>query len=372
MKEKAKLRCFLALVHAPGLRLSLAHQLINQVSDLSGLFSGLQTGSLSCYPKLYQSLSQVNWLAVDRDLSWLSLADDHSIITFDDPLYPPLLKQIGSPPLVLFCRGNAELLSTRQLAIVGSRKTGEMGLKEAHYFSSQLAGNGLTITSGLALGIDSAAHRGALYVAGHTIAVMATGLDRVYPPRHQRLADQIVSSGGLLVSEFSITTPPKRQHFPQRNRLISGLSLGVMVVQAALASGSLITARMAIEQNRLVFVLPGSRHEFLSKGNHQLLREGACLVTDVSDVIDELPGFDRLLLVPNEKDLVKEGVQLTSTQAKVMQRLTHLPTSLSELQSQLDLEMSVLLVALAELKMLDLIICEASGYLRNGIISNCR
>ncbi len=204
--------------------------------------------------------------------------------------YPALLAELSRPPLILYVRGSVAALSLPQVAIVGSRQGSAGGIDTAGRFGAWLAASGFAVTSGLALGIDAAAHRGALR-AGTTIAVLGSGIDRVYPRQHQQLADAMVAGGGALVSEFAPGTPPRAEHFPRRNRIISGLSLGVLVVEAALRSGSLITARMALEQGREVFAVPGSINNPLAKGCHQLLREGAALVETGEDIVAQLGGL---------------------------------------------------------------------------------
>ncbi|HEY6130576.1 MAG TPA: DNA-processing protein DprA [Halioglobus sp.] len=208
-------------------------------------------------------------------------------LSIDDDGYPPLLRAIHDPPPLLYVRGDSALLLEAHLAVVGSRRASAPGLRIAHTLSGQLVSAGLHICSGLALGIDSAAHRGALEAGGKSIAVMATGIDRVYPHRHQALAAQL-ERAGCLVTEFPIGTPPLRQNFPQRNRIISGLSLGVLVVEAALPSGTLITAGTALEQGREVFALPWSMLHDGGKGCLQLIRDGAKMVQDVDDILEEL------------------------------------------------------------------------------------
>jgi len=199
------------------------------------------------------------------------------------------LRQISDPPLLLYCEGNPELLSRPALAIVGSRSPTPSGSETAYAFAAQLARLGFVICSGMALGIDAAAHRGCLAVAGNTIAVVGTGLDRVYPARHAELLEQIRSQG-VVISEFPLGTPPLGRHFPQRNRIISGLTRGVLVVEAGVQSGSLITAHQASDQGREVFAIPGSIHSPNSKGCHHLLREGAKLVDSINDILDEVGG----------------------------------------------------------------------------------
>lgn len=230
----------------------------------------------------------------ETEFAWLA-ADDSALLTFADPRYPPLLREIPDPPPVLFVRGNPEVLAAPQIAVVGSRNPSRGGSDNARAFSATLARSGLTITSGLALGIDACAHQAALDSGAHTIAVAATGLDRVYPAAHRELAHRIAGHGAL-VSEFPLGTPPRREHFPRRNRLISGLALGVLVVEAAMKSGSLITARYAAEQGREVFAIPGSIHSPLSRGCHALIRQGAKLVETAQDILEELGALARFAL----------------------------------------------------------------------------
>jgi len=228
----------------------------------------------------------------DRDrlgatLAWLAADADHDLVAWDDPDYPEALLEIGDPPPVFYCLGRRELLARPGFAIVGSRNATPQGAADAEAFAAALSAAGLTIVSGMALGIDAAAHRGGLAHAGSSIAVVGTGPDRVYPARNRDLAHEIAARG-LIVSEFAPGTPPLRANFPRRNRLVSGLAHGVLVVEATLSSGSLITARLAGEQGREVFALPGSIHSPFSKGCHKLIREGAKLVDTAQDILDEL------------------------------------------------------------------------------------
>lgn len=215
------------------------------------------------------------------------------IITHQHKDYPGLLGQISRPPPLLFAKGNTGLLSLPQIAVVGTRNPTNSGIDNTRAFAHYLANGGFTITSGLALGIDSYAHEAAIKSGGKTIAVMATGIDQVYPQKHQRLAEVIVDKGGLLLTEFMPGTQPHAAHFPQRNRIISGLSLGTLVMEAAVKSGSLITARYALEQNREVFAVPGSIHNPQSKGCHALIKDGAQLVESGQDIIKQLAGLIR-------------------------------------------------------------------------------
>jgi DNA processing protein len=224
--------------------------------------------------------------ALARDEAWLA-GGNRRLVAWGSPDYPPLLAAIADAPLVLFVEGTAAVLSLPQLAIVGSRNPTQLGRDTAQQFAEHLAGAGLAINSGLALGIDAAAHRGALAAGGRTVAVLGCGLDTVYPREHAGLAREIAASGAL-VSEMPTGTPPLRHHFPRRNRLISGLSVGTLVVEAALQSGSLITARLASEQGREVFAIPGSIHNPMARGCHRLIRQGAKLVETADDIFTEL------------------------------------------------------------------------------------
>jgi DNA processing protein len=223
---------------------------------------------------------------IERTVAWLG-EPGHHLLTLHDPAYPPLLANIPGPPLLLYIKGRLDLLAQPALAIIGSRNASVQGKANAERFAHALANAGLTIVSGLALGIDAAAHLGALGGAGSTIAVVGTGLDRIYPARNAELARRIADQG-CIVSEYPLGTPAVPGNFPKRNRIISGLSAGVLVVEAAAESGSLITADLAAEQGREVFALPGSIHSALAKGCHKLIRKGACLVETVDDVLGAL------------------------------------------------------------------------------------
>jgi len=226
---------------------------------------------------------------VERDLAWLA-ASDHHLVPCTSRDYPPLLAKTPGAPIALYVAGDPALLAVAQLAIVGSRNPTAAGAETAFAFAEFLSTAGLTITSGLAQGIDAAAHRGALAGGGRTVAVCGTGLDLVFPREHTELARDIAARGAL-VSEFPIGTPGRRENFPRRNRIISGLALGTLVVEAARRSGSLITARHAAEQGREVFAIPGSIHNPLARGCHALIRQGAKLVENADDVLAELPAL---------------------------------------------------------------------------------
>lgn len=223
---------------------------------------------------------------VSKTLAWLDQSN-HTIVTLGDPAYPPLLLETADPPPLLYLVGRIDLLRAPAVAVVGSRNATAQGVNNAENFSKSLSQSGLCIVSGMALGIDTAAHQGGLAGAGKSVAVVGTGLDRVYPARNKALAHQLAQHGAL-VSEFPLGTPALANNFPRRNRIISGLSLGCLVVEAAVSSGSLITARLASEQGRDVFAIPGSIHSALSKGCHQLIKQGAKLVERAEDVLEEI------------------------------------------------------------------------------------
>ncbi len=224
-------------------------------------------------------------------LDWLS-HDGHAALSIDDPDYPPLLARIPDPPALLYVIGDPLALWTPQIAVVGSRKPTQAGLATTELFVRGFATSGLTVTSGLALGVDACAHRGAISEQIPTVAVMGTGLDQVYPARNRDLAHAI-ATGGALVSEFPLGTGVRASHFPSRNRIISGLSLGTVVIEAALRSGSLITARLAAEQGREVFAVPGSIHSPLARGCHRLIRDGARLVERPQEVVEAVTPLAR-------------------------------------------------------------------------------
>ena len=224
---------------------------------------------------------------IDKTLDWLNSSENHHLLTLADPDYPELLKQTHDAPPVLYAIGKKHLINTPQIAIVGSRNCTPGGANTAHDFASYLSRSGLTICSGMALGIDKHAHQGALDASRHTIAVIGTGIDRIYPSKNKQLAYAIAEKG-LIISEFALGTAPHFANFPKRNRIISGLSLATLVVEATKKSGSLITARCSLELGREVFAIPGSIHNPQAKGCHHLIRQGAKLVDQAADIIDDI------------------------------------------------------------------------------------
>ena len=288
-----ELRYWLALLRAPRVGSRTFGALLERCGSPAQVFAETPKAlaALGISPSTTAWLQNPDWAAVENELRWLAAPNRHCL-TITDDCYPPLLKEIPDPPPLLFVRGDISALSLLQLAIVGSRNPSPSGHKLAHDFAKALAEAGFAITSGLALGIDAASHRGALDASAATIAVAGTGIDQVYPARHKPLAEEIVAHNGALISEFPTGSPPQAGNFPRRNRIISGLSLGVLVIEAAIRSGSLITARLALEQGRDVFAIPGSIHNPLSRGCNALIKQGAKLVETVSDVLEELGNYE--------------------------------------------------------------------------------
>ena len=283
---------------------------------------------------------------IDTTLAWLT-APDHHLVTFHDPRYPPALAQIPDPPLLLYVSGRLDLLTQPLVAVVGSRNASVQGRVDAESFAAALSGAGLCVVSGLALGIDTAAHEGALRGAGSTIAVVGTGLDRVYPARNRALAHRIAEQG-CIVSEYALGTPPLGANFPRRNRIISGLAAGVLVIEAAAQSGSLITAQMAAEQGREVFALPGSIHSALTKGCHRLIREGAQLVETVDEVLTAMRVSP---LVRLQEGADAAAAPAAHDDAILLGALGHEPVALDELLARLALDPGVLGARLLDLEL---------------------
>ncbi len=293
MIERDELEAWLRLLATPQVGRDTARRLLAALGSPQAVFdagsaalrdvAGALSAALSTPPPALEA-------QLAATLQWLAAGDLRAVVTLGDPLYPALLLETADPPLLLYLQGRAELLAAPAVAIVGSRNPTPQGLNNARSFGRHLSEAGWCVVSGLALGIDGAAHEGALEGQSSTIAVVGTGLDRVYPKRHLGLAHRIAAQG-LMLSEYALGTPPLAPLFPQRNRLIAGLSRGTLVVEAALQSGSLITARLAAECGRDVFAIPGSIHAPQSRGCHLLIKQGAKLVDSAQDIVEELrPG----------------------------------------------------------------------------------
>lgn len=312
------------------------------------------------------AVSSPDWQAFSKIITDSALCQSE-IVTFDAPTYPQLLKEIYDPPVVLFIRGNIDLLLLPKMAIVGSRNATISGREIAYKFSNDLSGQ-FVVTSGMALGIDAQAHLGALQNKGFTIAVVATGLDITYPARHKVLQKDILENKGLIISEFAPGVAPKAGHFPKRNRLISGLSLGVIVVEASMKSGSLISARCALEQGREVFAVPSSIYNLQAKGCHWLIKQGAKLVENIADIVEEFDEIESegLNLSRNkEKDtstekIIEQDLCNDSMLASVGYEIT--PVDLVVSRSKLPID--VVLTRLTVLELRGLVSAVPGGYLK--------
>ena len=294
-RDTAETEAWLILLRAPGLGAAGLRSLVTRAGGAAAALADLER----LRREFALGEATLSWLrAPDRaciaaDLAWLA-GDGRCLLTWDDADYPALLREAGAAPAALFASGDLSLLWRPQIAIVGARSATAGGLANARSFAAHLATAGFVVTSGLAEGVDGAAHAAALDAGGATVAVMGTGPDLVYPRRHAALAARIAEAG-VLVTEFPPGTEARPTHFPRRNRVIAGLSLGVLVVEAGVQSGSLITARLAGEQGREVFALPGSIHNPLARGCHQLIRQGARLVETATEIVDELAPLARAL-----------------------------------------------------------------------------
>ena len=355
--DQRDLRYWLALHRAPQIGTQRLHKLLAYYASPVEVFHARpeELRAAGIAPVSIDYLLEPDWTAVDRDMEWLSQPGNH-VVHFQDAAYPALLKQIADPPALLFVRGDRDYLAQPQLAIVGSRNPSHTGQALAREFAAHLASFGLTITSGLATGIDGAAHQGAIEAGGATLAVTGTGLDRVYPARHRDLAHRIAENGAL-VSEFPPGTAPLAANFPRRNRLISGLSLGTLVVEAALRSGSLITARSALEQGREVFAIPGSIHNPLARGCHALIRDGAKLVETGDHILEELASQITGLLAPDGRQAAvampsgppRQAGELSAEYRQLLEFIEHDAVSVDQLVERSGLtpeEVSSMLILL--------------------------
>lgn len=364
--QKEQLRYLLALLTLPNMGPSKVGKIFKETADLKSLFNDKG----QCLLPLE---GEVNWPWVDTDLEWAE-KPGHIILTLDDDLYPAQLKEIHAPPLVLFAKGNVALLNKPQIAIVGSRNPTKQGRDLAFEFANYFSNLGMTVTSGLALGVDGAAHQGALKGQGGTIAVLGQGLSQIYPGSHRQLAEQILNNG-VLLTEFSLKVGPEASNFPRRNRIISGLSLGTLVVEAALKSGSLITAKHALNQGREVFAMPGSIHSPLAKGCHQLIQQGAKLVQTAQDVLEELEAHPAVkeLLAENKQALklnsgangeANGDLSLEEGLAAVLDKVSYGTTAINDLVEETGLTVALVSSMLLELQLIGAVVSVPGGYSR--------
>ena len=329
-----ELGAWLRLTLTPGVGNVTARKLLAALGSAQGVFTASHEARLAVVgDKTARALAEPpdHWTpALDQALRWLAANDRHHVLTLGDAHYPAALLETADPPLMLYGVGQLGALShPRKLAVVGSRNPTPQGAENARQFAQALAEHGLCIVSGLALGVDGAAHEGALAAGGTTIAVVGTGVDRVYPRRHLGLAHRIAEQG-LLLSEYPLGTAPLAPNFPKRNRIIAGLSLGTLVVEAAVQSGSLITAQLAVEMGRDVFAIPGSIHAPQARGCHALIRQGAKLVESAQDILEDLH-----LATPTSTPA--EAVPAEDDGDPLLQALGHDPVGLDALQARTGL-----------------------------------
>ncbi len=364
----SELSCWLKLHHAPGLGPVGIQQLLQTHNSIEHIFASsgaaLQQAGLA-KPAIDYLLDDTISDAIQAELAWANAPKQH-ILTYQDADYPQQLARIHGAPAVLYLVGNKTLLNDPQLGIVGSRNPSRDGAEIALAFARDLAQSGLLITSGLALGIDTCAHQGALAAQTATVAVMATGADQRYPAQNRHLADSILEADGTLLTESPLGTKPHASLFPRRNRIISGLSLGTLVVEAAPRSGSLITAKHAMEQAREVFAIPGSIHNPMARGCHQLIRQGAKLVESVSDILEELaPQLQNLLtetsLSPGEQQSANSEISLEPEQQTILNAMGFDAITIDELSNRCDLAARDIASTLLILELQGHVFSEADG-----------
>ena len=361
--HRDQLTSFLTLHHIFGLgRVSLIKLSESFEGDFNQIFQSSRSTleSLGLKQQQIEQILNPDRKLVDLELTWAEKPGNH-LICFDDDAYPSLLLQTVDYPPLLYASGNIELLKNPQIAIVGSRNCTAGGAKTAMEFARYLAGCGLTITSGMATGIDAQAHRGALACSGNTVAVAGTGLDRIYPSANRQIAYDIHEKG-LLVTEFPLGTGPKSENFPRRNRIISGLCVATLVIEATRRSGSLITAHQAVEQGREVFAVPGSIHNPQARGCHQLIREGARLVDQASDIIEELGSLLGFIEEQDQETRDRDNSKLDPETIQLLDTIGYDPVSSDTLVERSGLTIDKLSSMLLLLELNNLIQSAPGGY----------
>ncbi len=363
MWQAITLEQYLALSKISGLGFQKLQVLMQHGISVDTLFSlsTMDLQALKLTTSLIQQIQQFSWQQIEPDLQWLQQQSNRHIITFSSVTYPALLKEIASPPLLLYIIGDDECLTTTQLAIVGSRKASPIGLENAYHFAQTFAAAGIVITSGMALGIDAASHRGALSVNGKTIAVLGAGFNHIYPKQHKRLAQEIIDTGAL-VSEFSPDMPPLAENFPRRNRIISGLSVGTLIVEANQRSGSLITARLAAEQGREVFALPGSIHNPLAKGCHELIKQGAKLVETSQDILEEVESLVNFNVLSKKQPTCAKNIDLDEESGTLLSCVDTNITTIDQIVRRSALHIEVVAAKLTQMELQGLVKSVAGGY----------
>ncbi len=357
---------WLRLVHTSGLGPALFQKLLKGFGSFDEIqrASDSKLASAGVSAKVIDAMHQVNEQRIEQDLQWLQGGVDRAILPLNAPNYPQILREIPDPPIVLYVRGDPDVLLTPQLAVVGSRKPSVTAQHHATSLCNEIAGFGITITSGMALGVDACAHRGALDANGLTIAVTATGLDRVYPARHQSLAQEIAESGAI-VSEFPIGTNPLAGYFPRRNRIITGLSYGTLVVEAALKSGTLTTAAHATDQSREVFVIPGAVNNPHTRGSNALIKSGATLVESSADIMQQLAPLLPATLAfeqPAQPQAYDDDIPTGDTPtARVLRAINHEALSVDSIIEQTGLDVISVTNLTLDLELQGIIAADAAG-----------
>lgn len=344
---------------SPYKALSIINELIILGEVSRNILIGRGLNELQCLQFLHFSSSRLTYA-----IKWLE-NDGNQLIKFCDPHYPFLLKQISNPPLVLFIMGKSQLLAETQIAVIGSRQVTEYGRKWTEFFVKEFVKYGFTITSGLAFGVDGISHHTALTAQGRTVAVLGSGLANIYPQQHTMLADHIKETG-ILISEYLPDSPPLPKQFPRRNRIISGLSKATVVIEAGLKSGSLITARYAIEQNRDLFTLPAPLGNPAFEGNHWLLQQGAYLLVEPEDLRHHIDGTLNWLspTLPIEDSKEKAIQRSNPLENKILGLIDYQPISIDMIVERLELPITEVLSILTELEIEGFIISVSGGYIK--------
>ena len=363
MQNKQILRNLVALSIIPGLGARRLRNLVNKEEQLEKVFN-LSKSQLRSFEGIgeastFSILSFDRWEEVDAILSGTKNMGAE-IITITDTYYPELLKQIYDPPLLFWMKGNPEALNKPGIAVIGTRNPTPYGKKQAHKLSYDLASKGLNIFSGLAYGIDAIAHKAALEADSETVAVLGSGIDNLYPKRNVSIANEIIKNNGAVISEFPLGTNPDAGNFPVRNRIVSGMSLGVLIVESGIQGGSMITAELGLDQNREVFAVPHSLENVAGSGGNYLIKRGAAkLVQTVDDILEELPVYsqpgdkenDILQVQEQEPQKSWKDVELDDLSRKVCELLEIKPTQIDDLGDELGVSTSQLLVCLLQLEM---------------------
>ena len=374
--DAQQLQLILAIQFVPGVGAKILQGLLDVPDSIDALLQG--SGPVAYWAEKAGARAKSNllgflknprqapeWEAAARTLDWLKR--NRGGVTYrgaED--YPPALDHIDDPPPLLYWQGNVLALSAPSISIVGTRRPTPLGRSIAARLASDLAESGFSIVSGLAMGIDASAHRAALDCAGQTVAVLPPGLDRPAPSINHQLARDIVSGGsGCLVSELPLSTPPSKGYFPRRNRIVSGLSAAVIVVEAEIKSGTLITAKLALEQNREVFAVPGSLANPLTKGCHKLIKEGATLIESSGDVLEAIAGFtQRPIALERPNNIVNPGSSLSAEQQRLLGLLDDTPEAFELIAERSHLSLMSLTEALLDLELLGYVVSDAGCYAR--------